>query len=83
MARNGNEPTTRIAEGDGMTDKDILKSMQSKLNTISDLLSSLSDDIDTIEDTSLKNELGEAWLKIRVAKGAMNMVIRKENKKNG
>lgn len=66
-----------------MSDKTTLLVLQSKLNTISDLLSSLSDDIDTIEDTSLKNELGEAWLKIRVAKGAMNMVIRKENKKNG
>lgn len=65
-----------------MDDKTTLQSMQSKLNTISDLLLSLSDDIDTIKDTSLKNELGEAWLKIRVAKGVMNMVIRKENKKN-
>lgn len=66
-----------------MTDKDRLQVIQLKLNTISEVLSSLGDDIDTIEDTSLKDELGEAWLKIRVAKGAMSMVIRKENKKNG
>lgn len=65
-----------------MSDKTTLLVLQSKLNTISDLLSSLSDDIDTIKDTSLRDELGEAWLKIRVAKGVMNMVIRKENKKN-